>query len=234
MTTTTFVPSVGRAVSVGPGGVSLRRTFRAEWTKIRTLRSTWMTVGISAVVSITLAAVVCASNLSQWDSMSVKERLAFDGTSNALIGVLFATVIIGSLAVRAITSEYSSGMIRLTFSAVPRRRAVLAAKAALMAAVAFPVALASNLAAFFVGQQILASKSLDTSIGHPGVVTAIVFGALAVSLVAVIGVGLGTVMRRTASATTVLSLVIIGSQLLGLALPEVARQYLPGFALQAV
>ncbi len=234
MTATTYLPAPTPRVSIRPRGVSLGRTFKAEWTKIRTLRSTWVTLGISAVASVGLGAIVCAANASQWSTMSASQRAQFDGTSNALIGVLFATVIIGSLAVRAICSEYSSGMIRLTFSAVPRRRSVLAAKAALLATVAFPVALVSNLLAFLVGQQILSSQHLGVSISSPGVLTAIVFGALAVSVIAVFGVGLGAIIKRTAGATTALSLLIIGSQLFGLALPAAVRQYLPGSALQAV
>jgi hypothetical protein len=111
---------------------------------------------------------------------------------------------------------------------------VLAAKATILAAMAFAVALVSNLVAFLVGSQILASKHAGIQLGQHGVITAIVLGAVAVSLVSVMGLGLGAIIRRTAGATTALSLAIIGSQLFGIALPSGARQYLPGSALQAV
>jgi len=212
----------------------IAHTFRAEWTKLRTLRSTWYTIGGAAFVSIALGALICLVQVSQWDAMTAKQRLSFDPTSTALIGVLFASVLLGSLAVRAITSEYSSGMIRVTFSALPKRPGVLAAKAAILAAVVFPVALLSNLAAFLIGSQILSSKHIGASLGQSGVMQAIVLGALAVSAVAVLGLGLGGIIRRTAGATTALSFAIIGTQLFGIALPAGARQYLPGSALQAV
>jgi len=209
-------------------------TFRAEWTKLRTLRSTWYTVAGAVLASVALAALVCVATVGQWDKMSTSQRADFDPTSTALIGVLFAAAILGSLAVRAITSEYSTGMIRVTFSAIPGRRGVLAAKAAILAAIAFPVALVTNLASFFIGRQILAGKHISMSLGQAGVVEAIVLGAVAVSLVTAIGLGLGGIIRRTAGATTALMLAIIGSGIFGIALPEGARQYLPGTALQAV
>ena len=59
-------------------------TFRAEWTKLRTLRSTWLTVGIGALASVAVAALVCVAQVSQWDSMSERQRLDFDPTSTAL------------------------------------------------------------------------------------------------------------------------------------------------------
>jgi hypothetical protein len=208
-------------------------TLKAEWTKIRTLRSTWFTVGGAVFASVGLAALICVAQVSQWDQMSPKQRLEFDPTSTALIGVLFAAVILGSLAVRAITSEYSSGMIRVTFAAIPGRRGVLAAKALILAAIAFPVALATNFASFFIGRQILASKGVSMSLSQSGVIQAIVFGALVVSLITVFGLGIGGIIRRTAGATTALMLATIGSQIFGIALPAGARQYLPGAAIQA-
>jgi ABC-2 type transport system permease protein len=216
------------------GAVNVIDTFRAEWTKLRTLRSTWFTLGGAAIASIVLGALVSLATVSQWDQMTAKQRLTFDPTSTALIGVIFASVIIGSLAVRAITSEYSTGMIRVTFSAIPGRRGVMAAKAAILAAIAFPVALVSNVLAFLAASQVLSSKHISSSLGSHGVIQAIVFGALAVSVITVMGLGLGGMIKRTAGATTALSLVIIGGSIFGIALPAGARQYLPSSALQAV
>jgi ABC-2 type transport system permease protein len=213
---------------------AVSRTFRAEWTKLRTLRSTWRTIAVAVAISIGLGAAIVSSQVSQWDSLSAKQRLAFDATSSSMIGVLFAAVVLGALAVRTITAEYATGMIRVTFAALPGRRTVLAAKAAAMAALTFPVALVCNLAGFEIGQRILAGKHLQVSLGHPGVFEAITLGAVAVSLITVIGVGLGGAVRRTAGATTVLSLVLIGGAMFGQFLPAGFRQYLPESAIQAV
>ena len=92
---------------------------------------------------------------------------------------------------------------------------MLAAKAATAAAFAFPVALLGDLVSFELGQRIFAGKHLEVTFGHPGVLQALVFGAVAVSLVAIIGVGLGGLIRHTAGATTALALVIVGGAVLG-------------------
>ena len=231
MTTTTYPTTMTRS---NPGRTAAVRTFKAEWTKLMTLRSTWRAAAGAVVLSVALGGAVVASSASQWDRLTAKERLAFDATSSSLIGMLFAAVVLATLAVRSVTTEYSTGMIRSTFTALPGRRTVLAAKAATIAALAFPVALVSNLLSFEVGQRIIATKHAQVSIGHPGVVQALVLGAVAVSLVTVVGVGLGGIIRHTAGATTALSLVLIGGAMFSDLLPAGFRQYLPETAAQAV
>ena len=208
-------------------------TFNAEWTKIRTLRSTWATVIGAAALSLAFAVIVSTSQANDWDGMTAAERAELDPTSAALVGVLFTTVLFGALAVRSIAGEHSTGMIRTTFAALPNRRRVVAAKAVVAAGLALPTSVAANLAAFLLGQRILASTGAEANLGDPGVARAIAFGALAVSATAVLGVGLGGILRRTAAATTVLSVGIIGSQILSVVVPASARPYLPGTALQA-
>ena len=146
---------------------------------------------------------------------------------------MIAAVLLGALALRSVTAEYASGMIRSTFTAMPARRLVLAGKAAVVAAFAFPVALVSNFVGFEIGQRIFAGKHLQVTLGHPGVLGAIFFGAVAVSLIAVIGVGLGGVIRHTAGATAAMAVVIVGGVTFGQLLPAGLRGYLPGTALQA-
>ena len=208
-------------------------TYRAEWTKLRTLRSTWTTVVGAAVLAVALAAVVASQQAGDWDGMTAAQRADIDPTASSLIGVLFTTVILGSLAVRSVTSEFSTGMIRLTFSAMPHRRRVILAKAAIVAGLALGSALVANLVAFVVGQGILSSVDASTTLGAPGVARSIVFGALAVTATTILGVGLGAIVRRTAAATTILAMAIIGTQMFSEVLPEGARRLLPGVVLQA-
>jgi ABC-2 type transport system permease protein len=210
-----------------------RRTLKAEWTKLRTLPATWRMVGLTTVMAIGFCAAVASSQVSQWHTMTAQQRQVFDPTSASMSGVMIAAVILGALAVRTVTSEYSTGMIRSTFAAMPARRLVLAAKAAMVAAFAFPVALLINVVGFELGQRIFAGQHAQVAIGHPGVVQAMVFGALAVSLIAVIGVGLGGVIRHTAGAATILALIIVGGLTVGQFLPAGWRQYMPGIATQA-
>src|SRR3712207_2172141 len=102
MTTSTATPRRGDATG---------RAFAAEWIKLRTLRSTWVTIVGSGLVSVFLAAVVAATQVNEWDDMSAAQRADFDPVSTPLVGVLFTTVIVGALGNRSITSEHSTGMI---------------------------------------------------------------------------------------------------------------------------
>ena len=209
------------------------RILKAEWTKLRTLPSTWRTAALALVLGIGFSVAVALSQISQWHTMAAQQRQVFDPTSASMSGVMIAAVILGALAVRTVTAEYSTGMIRSTFSAMPARRLVLAAKAATAAAFAFPVTLLGNAAGFELGQRIFAGQHAAVTIGHPGVLRAVFFGAVAVSLVAVIGVGIGGLIRHTAGAATTLALIIIGGLAVGQFLPAGWRQYLPGIATQA-
>ncbi|MGP8208796.1 MAG: ABC transporter permease [Acidimicrobiales bacterium] len=211
---------------------NVTRALKAEWTKLRTLPSTWRTATFALVFSIGAGAVLVLSQASQWATMTAAQHQTFDATSCSLFGVMIAAVLLGSLAVRSVTGEYASGMIRSTLAAMPARRLVLTSKAATVAVFAFPVALVSNVVAFEIGQRIFAAKHLQVSLSHPGVLGAIFFGALAVSLMAVIGVGLGGVIRHTAGATTAMAVVIVGGVTLGQLLPAGMRGYLPGTAIQ--
>ena len=94
----------------------------AEWTKFRTLRSTWLTLGISVVATLALGVVATASDVRQWDDMSSAQKVSFDPTSTSLVGVLFGALVLGALGVRTITGEYATGMIRSTAAALPPPR----------------------------------------------------------------------------------------------------------------
>jgi ABC-2 type transport system permease protein len=227
MSTTTYSPSP----STGPA-TTINRHLKGEWTKLRTLPSTWRTAAFAAALAIGFIAAVDLSQLSR-HSMTAQQYQSFDATSASLFGVIIAATLLGALAVRTITAEYSTGMIRSTFSAMPARRLVLAAKAATVAAFVLPVALLVDIAGFELGQRIFTSDHLQVALSHPGVPRAIVFGAVAASLIAIIGVGLGGLIRHTAGATTALTLIIVGDVTLGQLLPAGLRQYVPGTALQA-
>jgi hypothetical protein len=236
MSTATYtIDATHRTATTSPARTpKIRRVLKAEWTKLRTLPSTWRTVVMATVISIALGTILCVSQVHAWSTMTAQQRLIFDPTACSLFGIVFVgAVLLAALGVRAVTAEYVTGMIRSTFSATPTRRLVLAAKAAVTAAFVFPVALFAAVVSFEIGQRVFAGKHLEVTLGHPGVLRAVVFGALAVSLIAIIGVGLGGLIRHTAASTTALVLVIVGGVTLGQLLPAGLRQYVPGTALEA-
>ena len=208
---------------------TINRHLKGEWTKLRTLPSTWRTAVLAVALALGFTGAVDLSQVS----LTAQQRGTFDATSASLFGVIILAALLGALAVRTMTAEYSTGMIRSTFSAMPARRLVMAAKAATVAAFVFPVALLCDVAGFELGQRIFAAKHLQVALSHPGVPQAIVFGAVAASLVAVIGVGLGGLVRHTAGATTTLTLIIVGGVILDQLLPAGLRAYLPGTTIQA-
>jgi hypothetical protein len=205
---------------------------RGEWTKFRTLRSTWLTSVLCIVASVALAALASASDANEWPDMDAAERAAYDATSTTLVGVLFGALVLGALGVRSTAGEYGTGMIRTTAAAVPRRPAIVTAKVSVTALAALLVALVANVAGFAVGAQVLRTASIDVALDRAAGV-AIVAGAVAVTSFAVMGVALGAIVRRAAVANIVLALVVIGGQLVGSALPSSSRRFLPSSALQA-
>jgi ABC-2 type transport system permease protein len=205
---------------------------RSEWTKFRTLRSTWLTMVLCVASGVALAALASASDASAWADMDAAERAAYDPTSTTLVGVLFGALVLGALGVRSTAGEYATGMIRTTAAAIPRRVAVVGAKAAVIAVAAVVVSFVANLAAFSVGSRILQTESIDVVFDGDSTL-AIGAGAVAVAAFAVMGVGLGAIVRRASVANILLALVVVGGQLVGSALPASARRFLPSSALQA-
>ena len=197
-----------------------RNVARAELTKFRSLRSSYWSIAATAVVTIGLAVVITQSTVGSVADLSPAEQASFDGTSNSLAGLLLGQLAIGVLGVLAITSEYSTGLIRTSLAAVPQRRTFLAAKAAVIGLVALVAGTAISFAAFGIGQAILNQEHLGDSLGDPGVARAVLGGGLYVAVIAVVGLGLGAVIKHTAGTTVALvGLVFLAPTLLD-ALPD--------------
>jgi ABC-type transport system involved in multi-copper enzyme maturation permease subunit len=156
--------------------------------------------------------------------------------STSLNGVLLAQLAIGVLGALFVTSEYSTGMIRSTFTAVPQRRAVIAAKAAVFAVVALVVGTLSSLVTFLVGQAVLGSHGV--SLTAPGALRSVIGVGLYLGLLAVLAVGLATMIRSTAGAIAALFGLILVVPAVAQALPTSIRdsvdKWLPGNAGQAI
>jgi ABC-type transport system involved in multi-copper enzyme maturation permease subunit len=174
-------------------------TIRSEWTKLRTVRTTWYCLLVVLAGSIAVGGLVSAAFASNWATMSATERATFDPTFRSLSGLFLAQLAVGVLGVLAITAEYSSGMIRSTLAAVPGRREVLAAKVAALAPVALVVSTIACIGSFLAGQAILSGKGIGVSIAHPAVLRAVLGGGLYLTALALFGLGLGTICRRTAA-----------------------------------
>jgi ABC-type transport system involved in multi-copper enzyme maturation permease subunit len=146
-------------------------------------------------------------------------KIFFDATQVSLRGVFLAQLAIGVLGVLVIAGEYSTGMIRSSLAAVPRRYPVLLAKALVFAVVVFIVSVIAALFGFLLGQQAQASTHAQATLSTPGAERAIVGAALYLTLIGLLGVGLGFLIRNTAGAIATLFGIVLVAPLLANALP---------------
>ena len=153
-----------------------------------------------------LGALFCAARVARADRLDPGELRNFDPTGFSLNGIFLAQLAVGVLGVLVMSSEYATGQIRATFGATPQRNLVLAAKVVVFMVVVFVVGLVACSAAFFIGQSILSgsTKLQHASIGDPGALRAVIGGAMYLSVLGALGIGLGTILRRTAGAIAAL------------------------------
>jgi ABC-2 type transport system permease protein len=178
------------------GRQGFRQAVRMEWIKLRSLRSTpWML--LATTVGMIAIGVVAMANTK---APSPADAASFDPVNNVLAGVVLGQLVIGLMGVLAVTGEYSSGSINSTLAAVPGRRMMLAAKAAVVGLVSLVVGEVVTFVTFFVGRMAMAAGIPHPSLGDPGVLRAVVLSGAYLAMVGLIGVGLGAVIRHSAAA----------------------------------
>jgi ABC-2 type transport system permease protein len=181
-----------------PGrNVSQRQVLRSEWIKLWSLRSTRWSLALG-VLGLLLGIVVSAFVMARWSSLSLSQRRQFSPVDTALIGWHLAELAIGVLGVLVICGEYSTGMIRSTFMAVPTRLPVLWAKIAVFAAVTFVLALPMTFAGFFGAAAILTEHHVAPTLSSPGAVRCLIAIPVYLAVLAVFTVSLGALVRSTA------------------------------------
>ena len=196
-------------VSAAPvGRITQRRVALSEWTKLRSVRSTRWSLLATLVLIIGIGILACAVFESRWPHLSPDDRRHFHPLRANLAGVNFAQLALGVLGVLVITAEYSTGMIRASFSAVPKRLPVLWGKALVFGVVAFVVSLPAVFIVFFAGQAILSGQHINVGISHPGVIRALFGAALFLTVMGLFGLGLGAIVRNTAAGIALLAAIV--------------------------
>ncbi|HEX3789606.1 MAG TPA: ABC transporter permease subunit [Pseudonocardiaceae bacterium] len=218
--------------------VTQLRVIKSEWLKFRSLRSSYYSLIAAVVCMIGFGCLFAAVTAARWSDFRPAERANFDPTSVSLRGFFLVQLIVGVLGVLVVTGEYSTGMIRSSLSAAPHRLPVLWAKAIVFALVTFVVTTVSAFIAFFAGQAILSSQHLETTLSAPGVLRAVIGTGLYLTVVGLLGVALGWVVRHTAGAIATLFGLLLILPALAEALPTDWQQniskYLPNNAGEAV
>ncbi|MFG2629791.1 ABC transporter permease [Streptomyces sp. NPDC048473] len=199
-----------RFSAAGRGHLTQTRVLYSEWVKLRTLRSTFFTLLAAAVAMIGMGPLFSAVTAAHWSDMGAAERASVNPTALSLIGFFLAQLAVGVMGVLVVTGEYSTGMIRATFSAVPRRLPVLWAKAVVYAVVTWVLMTATSLTAFLAGQALMSSTGAGASLSDPGVTRAVLGTGLYLTVVGLLSVAMGTLVRNTAGGiTTVFGLLLV-------------------------
>jgi ABC-2 type transport system permease protein len=177
----------------------LRQTMRAEWTKLVSLRSTRWTLFITAVGTFLVTFLATHGALHHSKSW----YQGFDPTNQSMAGLAIGSLALGVLGILAMSGEYGSGTIRSSLAAMPRRGVLLGAKVLVVGLSTLVIGEILSFVSFFEGQAILSGGAPTASLGQPGVLRAVALSGVFLGLFALLGLGIGTVIRHTAGAIAV-------------------------------
>ena len=189
---------VPRGTKVAVPGVSFPRVVRSEWTKLWSLRSTRWVLLVSFIAMAAPGPIISAVQMGRWAHLSLNDRATFDSIDAGVGGWHLAQLGIGVLGVLIISGEYSTGMIRSSLMAVPRRLPVLLAKVLVYAGVAFVLMLVATAISYFVTQAIVTEHHIQHGIGDPGALRVFAGNVLFLTVLGIMCVGLGTWVRNSA------------------------------------
>ena len=214
--TASQIAAASRAVP--PRLVRARDVLAFEWTKLRSVRSNYVTLIIAAMATIGSTALVAHAVGS---APTPPQSGPITALSLSFLGyVEYAVIPVSVLAVLQFTSEYTTGLISTTFCAVPRRWAVLAGKAAVTGGTALVAGEILGFACFFLAQAVLSGRHRGLSLAQPGVPGAVLAGGFLLCACALTALGLGAIIRHTPGAIAATLAAIYGLAALCLALPS--------------
>ncbi len=207
------------------GPVTQARVIRAEWTKLRALRSTRWSALTAIVLIVGLGAIIAGSGTPYKISGSNTAAL---GISTALLGVLFAQLVVGLVGVLAFSGEYGTGMIRATLAVVPARLPVLWAKVIVLVALVLPVTMVCAFLDYFVAAAIESSRGGSAfSLTDPGVLRTVAGSSLYLTIVVIIALALGALFRKTAAGLSVFAAVFFVIPIVVAVLPHNITGFAP-------
>jgi ABC-2 type transport system permease protein len=206
--------------------VSFARVVASEWLKFRTLRSTVLVL-LAAMLALVAFGAIIGHNTRHVAGLDPEDVVA----SGPLQGYYLGQLLIGSLGVLVVSNEYSSGMIRATLAAVPRRLPVLLAKLLVFAVVVGTAMVTASVVAFLVAQRFLAGYRPTYSLSDPDVLRVVIGTGIYLTLIGLLGGAIGWIMRSTPGALVALfGLILVVPVLLLLfsgSWAEHARAWLP-------
>jgi ABC-2 type transport system permease protein len=230
MTTATLRPAIP---APRPDLAGFPRLLRSEWTKIWSVRSTVWSLAILVILGIGLDILITGVTVAHWNTIGSAAREAFAQKGIFAPGLTFAQVPVCVLGVLVISSEYSTGMIRSSVLAVPRRIPMLAAKAAVFGAVSFVAGELLAFVSFPIAQAIIGSR-LPESLGDPATFRAAIGAGLYLAVIGLFSFAIGVLIRHTAAAITAVVVILGGignvSQLIPGTVGKYINEYMPANA----
>ncbi|QEU91770.1 ABC transporter permease [Streptomyces kanamyceticus] len=169
------------------------QVLKSEWTKIRSVSSTVWTLGLAVVVTIALGMLISILSKNDYDKLDARDKLTFDPTYTSFAGMSLGQLALIVFGVLVVSNEYSTGMIRTSLAAVPQRGTFLFSKVLVATLLSFAVGLVTSFLTFFVGQAMLGTHRAQ--IGDPGVLRAVIGGAIYMTLIAVFSMGVAVMLR---------------------------------------
>ena len=180
----------------------MTRALRSEWTKLSTLPSTLWTMLIAVVTALGGSVIIAFASATSANG-------PFDPvTGTFIVWGEYPVLAVGVLGSLAVTTEYTAGQIRTTFTAVPRRSLVLAAKAGAVGLLVLIVSEVLAWIAFAATEVVLAIHDKAVSLGEPGVVRSVIMAGVAMTAVALLAVGIGAIVRHTVAAVIVFPAIV--------------------------
>lgn len=222
MSTSTDTTAPSTRAAAAQHGLTFGGVLRSEWIKLWTLMSTRILLLLTLILTVGVGTLTVLVRFSILDQMAKSAREQGVEPSSGMLtesmppgsgldlynlpnaGLQIGILIIGALAVLFMSSEYATGMIRSTMSAVPRRTPAFLAKAIILAAISYVITTIAGAVTFLIAQPVFRGLGIDLDWSTEGVLYSVFTGGLYVAGVALIGLSLGTLLRNSAGAITVL------------------------------
>ena len=214
----------------------MSRAVRAEWVKLRSVRGSWWLVLAGLVLTVGFGLLICSAVDTAGGSPGCVPGAAGCGDEdvvlNSLGGAYIGQIAFVAIGIMAITSEFATGTIGTTFLAEPTRRRAVLAKTGVVAVVALLIGSVAAIASFALGQRILHGNGFVPANGYPFVswtdppaIRAIAGTAIYLALAAVLGLGVGAILRRSGAAIAVVLGTLYLPMIVSLLIPEPIRNW---------
>lgn len=199
---------------------TLLASTKSEWIKFRTVRSSILGVVSTVVLTLGLSVLVAIVTRKNWHQLSAIRVVTFDPTSVSLVGTILAQFAVGVIGAMFITTEYSSGSIQTTLTAVPKRLRLIASKIIVLTLSIVVVGELVCFAAFLIAQKIFQGVVTTASLSNPAVLRSVVLAGLYLTLLSLLGFALGLLLRQSAASISVFASVLLIVPLIGFFLPQ--------------